>query len=98
MFLISPRLVYLILIYKGLNSIGATLAISIRESLESGRTIRKENTFDFLIHAGSHVDELDVLPDVDAVRYELPPKWFAASSVSGTVVQFHFTYSNFLRL
>ncbi|KAH7417766.1 fungal-specific transcription factor domain-containing protein [Cadophora sp. MPI-SDFR-AT-0126] len=67
--------------FIGLNSTGATIAICLRESLERAHSLSKFPSFDFLIDAGSHVDEAGVAHTVDLSVLELPPRLLAIRAI-----------------
>lgn len=70
----------------GLNSLGATLACGLREISESNPSLSKATSFNWMIDAGPHVDELDTAMEVEPAMVDLPTKSFAASSIKGTIV------------
>ncbi|KAJ9659582.1 hypothetical protein H2198_002995 [Neophaeococcomyces mojaviensis] len=78
--------------FIGLNSTGATIAFCIRESLDAAPAMDKNHSFDWLVEAGSHVDEADVSGKWDASGYKLPSKEMAATSIKAYFAGIHIFY------
>ncbi|KIY00308.1 uncharacterized protein Z520_03993 [Fonsecaea multimorphosa CBS 102226] len=78
--------------FIGLNSTGATLALSIREALEFSGPGSMSTTFDWLIETGKHVDEAGVRTYWNFSTAELPSQEVAATSIEAYLKNAHVFY------
>ena len=69
----------------GPNSVGATLALCVKDALESQGLPVDASFMGFLIEAGPHVDEVVLLSAFDVSPQYLPPREAAVRSINGTV-------------
>lgn len=66
----------------GSNSIGATLALCLKDALESQNLPLTADSFRFLIEAGPHVDEIGVSLLRNLLSLELPPRGVALQNIN----------------
>lgn len=67
----------------GFNSIGATLAICLKDALEFQNLPLTSSSLRFLIEAGPHVDEVGLSSMVDLSLFHLLPREIATQAVEG---------------
>lgn len=67
--------------YLGFNSIGATLAICLKDALEFQNLPLTSSSLRFLIEAGPHVDEVGLSSMVDLSLFHLLPREIATQAV-----------------
>ncbi|CZR55558.1 uncharacterized protein PAC_05446 [Phialocephala subalpina] len=64
--------------FIGVNSTGATVASSLRLSIDGQRDIAESDVLSYLIGAVEHTDEVGVSPDFVDTNYQLPDRALAA--------------------
>ncbi|GES58479.1 DUF3500-domain-containing protein [Aspergillus terreus] len=67
--------------YIGFNSVGATLALCLKDALDSQNLPLKATSLGFLIEAGPHVDEVGLTSMVDTSLIDLPPHEVAMHAI-----------------
>ncbi|KAH7118050.1 fungal-specific transcription factor domain-containing protein [Dactylonectria estremocensis] len=68
--------------YIGLCSVGATLALCLKDALDSQRVPLDASSLSFLIEAGPHVDEVGLLSLCDLSSRKLPPRAEALQQIN----------------
>jgi hypothetical protein len=79
-----PRFPMELMRLVGVSSTGATVAASLRHSIDSQRDIAESDVLSYLIGNVDHVDEVGVSTDVADSNYQLPSQALAARGVNST--------------
>ncbi|KAH7133899.1 fungal-specific transcription factor domain-containing protein [Dactylonectria macrodidyma] len=78
--------------YIGLNSIGATVALCLKDALDSQHVPLTADSLRFLIEAGPHLDEIGVPFRTDLLSLELPPQSMYTQSIDAYFNSLHTSY------